>query len=77
VGRRKTAPPDLTRWLNSTSRTLLDDLMAVDPDVARLKAGPKAAMRRVEVQAARIAVHALPSVLIDAPGRRPTCARAP
>lgn len=71
VGRGKTAPPDLTRWLNSTSRTLLDDLMAVDPDVARLKAGPRAALRRLEVQAARLAVHCLPGVLIDAPSRRP------
>ena len=61
---------ELSRWLNSTSRTLLDDLLAVDPDVARLKAGPRAALRKLEVQAARMAVHALPGILIDAPSRR-------
>ena len=69
-GRGRTAPADLTRWLNSTSRTLLEDLMAVEPDVARLKAGPRAALRKLEVQAARVAAHAVPGVLIDAPSRR-------
>lgn len=71
VGRGRQAPPDLTRWLNSTSRMLLDDLLGDHPDTARLKAGPRAALRRLEVQAARVAVHALPGVLIDAPSRRP------
>lgn len=70
VGRGRTAPADLTRWLNSTSRTLLEDLMSLDPDAARLKAGPRAAIRRLEVQAARLAVHQLPGVLIDPPSRR-------
>ena len=71
VGRGRTAPADLTRWLNSSSRALLEDLMAIDPDAARLNSGPRAAMRRLEVQAARVAIHALPGVLIDAPSRRP------
>ena len=71
VGRGRRPSPELSRWLNSTSRTLLDDLMAEHPDQARLKAGPRAAMRKLEVQAARTAAHALPSVIIDAPSRRP------
>lgn len=70
VGRGRRPSADLSRWLNSTSRTLLDDLMAIDPDVARLKAGPRAALRRLEVQAARLATHNLPGVLIDPPSRR-------
>lgn len=70
VGRGRKPSDELSRWLNSTSRTLLDDLMAEDPDAVRLKAGPRAAIRKLEVQAARLAVHALPSVLIDAPSRR-------
>jgi hypothetical protein len=61
---------ELSRWLNSTSRAVLDDLMAEDPDAVRLKAGPRAALRKLEVQAARISVHALPTVLIDPPSRR-------
>lgn len=75
LGRGRTAPADLTRWLNSTSRTLLDDLMAVEPDVARLKAGPRAALRKLEVQAARVAIHALPGILLDAPSRRARAGR--
>ena len=70
VKRGRPSSDELSRWLNSTSRTLLDDLMAEDPDAVRLKAGPRAAIRKLEVQAARLAVHALPSVLIDAPSRR-------
>jgi hypothetical protein len=75
VGRGRKSSDELRRWLNSTSRTLLDDLMAEDPDAVRLKAGPRAAIRKLEVQAARMAVHALPSVLIDAPSRRSRAGR--
>lgn len=71
AGRGRKPSPDLSRWLNSTSRALLEDLMADDPDVARLKAGPRAALRKLEVQAARLAVHQLPGLLLDAPSRRP------
>lgn len=70
VGRGRKPSPDLSRWLNSTSRALLDDLMGENPDTARLKAGPRAALRKLEVQAARLAAHQLPSVLLDAPSRR-------
>lgn len=76
VGRGRKPGPELSRWLNSTSRTLVEDLMAENPDTARLKAGPRAAIRKLEVQAARLAVHALPSVLIDAPSRRSRAGRA-
>lgn len=77
AGRGRQSSADLSRWLNSTSRMLLDDLMATDPDVARLKAGPRAALRKLEVQAARLSVHNLPGVLIDAPSRRPRRAAPP
>lgn len=70
VGRGRRSSDDLSRWLNSTSRALLDDLMAEDPDAARLKAGPRAAIRKLEVQAARLAAHNLPTLLIDPPSRR-------
>jgi hypothetical protein len=75
VGRGRRPGDDLSRWLNSTSRAVLDDLMAEHPDTARLKAGPRAAIRKLEVQAARLATHALPGVLIDAPSRRSRAGR--
>ena len=70
VGRGRKPSADLSRWLNSTSRMLLDDLIGQHPDTARLQAGPRAALRKLEVQAARIAVQTLPGALIDAPSRR-------
>lgn len=70
MGRGRVHSDELSRWLNSTSRTLLEDLMAEAPDAVRLRAGPRAALRKLEVQAARMTLHALPSVLIDAPSRR-------
>jgi hypothetical protein len=69
-GRGRTASPELTRWLNSSSRALLEELMSDDPDAARARSGPRAAMRKLEVQAARLAIHQLPGVLLDAPSRR-------
>ena len=75
VGRGRRPSDDLSRWLNSTSRAVLEDLMAEDPDAVRLKAGPRAAIRKLEVQAARLALHELPSVLIDAPSRRSRAGR--
>ena len=44
--------------------------MSEDPDVALMKSGPRAALRKLEVQAARLAAQGLPSFLIDAPSRR-------
>lgn len=70
VGRGRRPSDDLSRWLNSTSRALLEDLMSEDPDAARMKSGPRAALRKLEVQAARLAAQGLPSLLIDAPSRR-------
>lgn len=75
VGRGRRPSDTLSRWLNSTSRMLLDDLLGDHPDVARLKAGPRAALRKLEVQAARMAVHSLPGVFIDAPSRRSVASR--
>lgn len=70
VGRGRRPSAELSRWLNSTSRTLLEELMSEHPDTARMKAGPRAALRKLEVQAARLAISGLPSMLIDAPSRR-------
>lgn len=70
VGRGRRPSAELSRWLNSTSRALLEDLLADEPDQARLRAGPRAALRKLEVQAARMAAHRLPGVLIDPPSRR-------
>lgn len=70
VGRGRKPSDELSRWLNSTSRLVAEDLLGDHPDTARLKGGPRAAIRKLEVQAARLAVQALPSVLIDAPSRR-------
>lgn len=70
VGRGRKPSDELSRWLNSTSRIVVADLMGEHPDTARLKAGSRAAFRKLEVQAARLATHSLPSVLIDAPSRR-------
>ncbi|WP_312571911.1 integrase family protein [Brevundimonas sp.] len=75
VGRGRKPSAELSRWLNSTSRVMVEDLMGEHPDLARLKSGSRAALRRLEVQAARVAVHALPTVLIDAPSRRPAAER--
>ncbi len=70
VGRGRKPSADLSRWLNSTSRALLEDLMSENPDTARLRVGPRAAIRKLEVQAARLAAQQLPSNLLDAPSRR-------
>lgn len=70
VGRGRRPSSELSRWLSSTSGTLLDDLMSEHPDTARLKSGSRGALRKLEVQAARMAVHELPSAIIDAPSRR-------
>lgn len=70
VGRGRRPSAELSRWLNSTSRALLEDLLSEEPDQARLRAGPRAALRKLEVQAARMAAHRLPGVLIDPPSRR-------
>ena len=77
VGRGRQPSADLSRWLNSTSRVVVADLMGEHPDTARLKAGPRAALRKLEVQAARLATHALPGMLIDPPSRRPRSAESP
>lgn len=70
VGRGRRPSPELSRWLNSSSRALLEDLMADHPDAARATLSPRAALRKLEVQAARMSVQQLPSVIIDAPSRR-------
>ncbi len=71
VGRGRQPTPELSRWLNSTSRMMLQELLDEHPDQARLRVGPRSALRKLEVQATRMAVHAMPGVLLDAPSRRP------
>lgn len=75
VGRGRKPGADVSRWLNSTTRALLEDLMSETPDTARLKAGPRALIRKLEVQAARLAAHHLPSAMLDAPSRRSAAGR--
>lgn len=70
VGRGRRPSPELSRWLNSTSRMMLQELLDEHPDTARLRVGPRSALRKLEVQATRMAVHDLPGVLLDAPSRR-------
>ncbi|MFK4056875.1 integrase arm-type DNA-binding domain-containing protein [Brevundimonas sp. NPDC046655] len=70
VGRGRRPSAELSRWLNSTSRMMLQELLDEHPDTARLRAGPRSALRRLEVQAARMAFHELPGALLDAPSRR-------
>nr|WP_312051851.1 hypothetical protein [Brevundimonas diminuta] len=70
VGRGRRPSAELSRWLNSTSRMMLQELLDEHPDTARLRAGPRSALRRLEVQAARMAMHELPGALLDAPSRR-------
>lgn len=70
VGRGRRPSPILSRWLNSTSRMQMADLLAADPDDARAKRGPRSALRKLEVQAARCQVQRLDERMLDAPSRR-------
>lgn len=75
LGREHRPEEALLRWLNGGGRGLLEELMAEDPDAARARTGARAVIRKLEVQAARITVHALPTVLIEAPSRRTRAGR--
>jgi integrase len=70
VGRGRRPSALLSRWLNSTSRTLLKDLLDVDPDVVRANLGARSAMRKLEIQAARCDTQRLDPGMLDAPSRR-------
>ncbi len=70
VGRGRRPSTRLSRWLNSTSRAQLADLLADDPDAVRARVGPRAALRKLELQAVRCEVQRLDPGLLDAPSRR-------
>jgi hypothetical protein len=70
VGRGRRPSALLSRWLNSTSRAQLADLMAQDPDEIRRRAGPRSALRKLEVQAARCDLQQLDPGMLDPPSRR-------
>lgn len=70
VGRGRRPSSLLSRWLNSTSRAQLSDLLSQDPDRIRAKAGPRSALRKLEIQAARCEVQKLDPGMLDAPSRR-------
>lgn len=70
VGRGRRPSTLLSRWLNSTSRAQLADLLSQDPDAIRRKAGPRSALRKLELQAARCDAQALDPGMLDAPSRR-------
>jgi len=70
VGRGRRPSALLSRWLNSTSRAQLADLLCQDPDAVRGKAGPRSALRKLEIQAARCDAQKLDPGMLDAPSRR-------
>ncbi|WP_082601913.1 integrase family protein [Phenylobacterium sp. Root700] len=70
VGRGRRPSPALSRWLNSTSRMQLEDLLLASPDEARALRGPRSALRKLEIQAARCQVQGLDERMLDAPSRR-------
>jgi hypothetical protein len=70
VGRGRRPSALLSRWLNSTSRALLSDLLTSDPDAVRAKLGARSALRKMEVQAARCDTQRLDPGMLDAPSRR-------
>ena len=72
VGHGRRPSTQLSRWLNSTSRVHLSDLMQADPDEVRRRVGPRSALRRMEVQAVRCQIQGLPDRILDPPSRRLT-----
>ena len=70
VGRGRRPSAALSRWLNTTSRAQLADLLSQDPDAIRKRAGPRSAMRKLEIQAARCEAQKLDPGMLDAPSRR-------
>lgn len=70
VGHGRRPSSQLSRWLNSTSRVHLNELISADPDEVRRRVGPRSALRRLEVQAARCHVQGLSDAMLDAPSRR-------
>jgi integrase len=70
VGRGRRPSALLSRWLNSTSRALLQELLDVDPDAVRASFGPRSALRKLEMQAARCDLQRLDPGMLDAPSRR-------
>jgi hypothetical protein len=75
VGHGRRPSSQLSRWLNSTSRVHLSDLILADPDEVRRRVGPRSALRRLEVQATRCQVQGLPDRILDPPSRRLTARR--
>lgn len=70
VGHGRRPSSQLSRWLNSTSRYHLKELMEADPDAVRERFGSRSAMRRLEVQVARCYAQGLPDAYVDPPTRR-------
>lgn len=70
VGRGRRPSTLMSRWLNSTSRAQLRELVSQDPDSVRTRLGPRSALRKLEVQAARCDAQRLSPAMLDAPSRR-------
>jgi integrase len=70
VGQGRRPSSTVSRWLNSTSRVHLSDLLSADPDQVRERVGPRSALRRLEVQVARCVAQGLSDAYIDPPSRR-------
>jgi hypothetical protein len=70
VGHGRRPSTILSRWINSTSRALLKDLLDADPDAVRAHVGARSALRKMEIQAARCDAQRLDAGMLDAPSRR-------
>jgi hypothetical protein len=70
VGRGRRPSVALSRWLNSTSRAVLSDLLDADPDSVRATVGARSALRKLDIQAARCDAQRLDPGMLDPPSRR-------
>lgn len=77
VGKGRRPSSDLSRWLNTPSRAQVEALLNLDPDEIRERFSARSPMRRLEVQAARMAYQGLPSEVLDPPSRRLKGVRTP
>ncbi len=70
VGSGRRPSDQLSQWLNSTSREQMAELLGADPDVIRARCGSRSALRRLEVQAARVVAQNLSASTLGPPSRR-------
>jgi hypothetical protein len=76
VGPGRRPSPLLSRWLHAVSRAQMEEMLEQDPDAVRAQFGSRSGLRKLEIQAARVAAQGLDDRLLDAPSRRHARARA-